>query len=119
MFNIQCNNSKCREYQNPLLEIIKDEDGNVNFSKSLVICSVCNDKISHVTEFTKRSMYGLGQVKRQNDVKKAFAILCKECNKKDQPILINNEVTCPHCNTVHNNLTKPFLQTIIAFLTSK
>jgi hypothetical protein len=119
MFNIQCSNSKCREYQNPVLEIVKDSKGNVDFSKSLVICSICEKSMPSVTEFTKRSMYGLGQIKRKNDVKKAFAIVCKECDKKDQPLLINNEVTCPHCNTIHQDLAKPYLQTIRQFLSSK
>lgn len=113
-FNIQCN--KCWAYQEPLLEVVKDDKKNVLYDKSPVICSNCGEEITSVTTFTKRSMYSLGQVKRDHGTKKAFSIQCPSCNKKDQPILHNGNVICKHCNHSYDNLPKPYLQTLKDFL---
>ena len=119
MFNIQCQNKGCWEYQKPALNLVKDANGNVDFDKSMVHCSNCNAIIPTVTSFTKRSMYGMGQVKKDVSHKKAFAILCNGCNTKDQPIIVNGNAQCPKCSHVHENLTKPFLEMIKQSLNNK
>lgn len=125
MFQIQCNNKGCWEYQKPVLDIVKNDDGEVNYTKSLVICSECGKSIDSVTEFSKRAMRGLGQIKRSSSPKKAFAVECQKCNQKDQPVLMEKqkgkpqEVSCPHCAAPHDKLPAPFKQTVIQFLGSK
>jgi uncharacterized Zn finger protein len=116
-FNVQCN--QCWEYQSPLLEVVKNEMGNVDYAKSRVICTECGGHITTQTHFAKVSMYGIGQIKRAEGSKKAFAVECPKCQKKDQPVLAGDNVACPHCGSVHSHLNKPFLQTVKEFLNNK
>lgn len=110
MNSVQCN--KCWEYQKPLLEVHKDDKGNVIYDKSPVICSNCGAEMTSITIFSKRSMYHLGQVKKDEGHKKAFSVQCPSCGKKDQPIIINDIVSCAHCNNSLEHLPKPFLHSI-------
>ena len=118
MFSIQCDNKKCREYQSPTLEIVKNDKGDIDYNASKVICSECNLPINNLTIHMKISMRGLGQIKRADNPKKAFAIECQSCHKKDQPIMANKEITCKHCESVYSNLPAPFKQTLLQFLGS-
>lgn len=111
---MQCN--QCWQYQNPVLDVIKDQKGNIDYANSKVLCTECDKHMDHVTHFTKVSMHGLGQIKRSTGTKKAFAIECNKCQKKDQPLLINKKAVCKHCKGVHEQISGPYLQTLIEFL---
>lgn len=115
-WNIQCNNKGCWEYQNPMLDVVKNDKGEVDFDKSQVICSECEQPITSVTGFTKRSMYGMGQVKRDTQHQKAFTIECPRCSKKDQPVQAKDQIACSHCGLIYDHLPAPYLQSVKQFL---
>jgi len=72
-----------------------------------IICSECGNPIDGITDFTKRSMKGMGHVSK-SESKASFSIACPKCQKKGQPIMKNNVVTCAFCNK-EIVLSAPFL----------
>ena len=112
-FLIQCDNKKCREFQEPALD--KETDN--------VHCSKCDGIIDHVSIFAKRQMRAMGQIKRESVPKQAFAVKCvnEECNKILCPKLLEEKdkkikLLCPSCDSEHTQLSAPYAQTVIAFL---
>jgi ribosomal protein L34E len=61
-----------------------------------VICSECGKPIEGVTDFTKRSMIGLGKV-RSKYTGKAYSVECKKCTRVGQPKELNGEFVCFYC----------------------
>lgn len=113
-FSIQCTNKGCREYQNPKLDINKDSD-----TYNEVICSNCGKTIENVSQFHKTAMKSIGQVKRDDNNKQAFAVSCPKCSKADRPILgQNNELLCKHCGAEQSQLSRPFAQALLSVLKS-
>jgi len=72
-----------------------------------VICSNCGKPITDVTDFTKRSMIGLGHVKK-TQAKASFAAQCHKCQKTGQPVMKNNVPVCYSCGETLK-LTNQFL----------
>jgi hypothetical protein len=113
-FLIQCDNKKCREFQEPVLD--KDTDD--------VHCSQCDGVIDHVSIFAKRQMRANGQIKRESVPKQAFAVKCVSCEKIMCPQLIEeksdgqatSKLVCPSCGEEHTHLGAPYKQTVVAFL---
>lgn len=110
-FLIQCDNKKCREYQEPVLD--KETDN--------VHCSKCDGIIEHVSVFTKRQMRAMGQIKRESAPKQAFSVKCESCEKIMCPQLLEEEgqpikLVCQACGNEHSQLSAPYAQTVIAFL---
>ena len=110
-FLMQCDNKKCREYQEPVLNKETDE----------VHCSKCDGVINHVSIFAKRQMRALGQVKRESVPKQAFSVKCESCKKVLCPKLVEEQgkktkLICPVCGEEHKQLPAPYAQTVIAFL---
>ena len=112
-FLIQCDNKKCREFQEPTLD--KDTDK--------VHCSKCDGEIDHVSIFARRQMRAMGQVKRESVPKQAFAVKCvaEGCEKITCPKLLEEEgkktkLLCSICKAEHKQLSAPYAQTVIAFL---
>jgi hypothetical protein len=110
-FLIQCDNKKCREFQEPTLDKETDE----------VHCSSCDGVISHISIFAKRQMRAMGQTKRVSVPKQAFSVKCPSCEKIQCPTLVEEDgkktkLTCPACGADHSQLSAPYAQTVIAFL---
>lgn len=122
-FLIQCDNKKCREFQEPALDKETDD----------VHCSKCDGIIDHVSIFAKRQMRALGQIKRESVPKQAFAVKCaaEECGKIMCPKLVEEKddtkktssrsfaktkLLCPACGVEHTQLSAPYAQTVKAFL---
>ena len=110
-FLIQCDNKKCREYQEPALD--KETD--------LVHCSKCDGVIEHVSIFAKRQMRAMGQIKKESVPKQAFSVKCNSCEKIMCPKLLEEKdkktkLICPSCDAEHTQLSAPYAQTVIAFL---
>lgn len=110
-FLIQCDNKKCREFQEPFLD--KETDN--------VHCSRCNGIIDYVSIFTKRQMRAMGQIKRESVPKQAFSVKCESCEKIMCPKLKEEEgqkvkLLCSSCGNEHSQLSAPYAQTVIAFL---
>ena|ERR1035437_5538083 len=70
-----------------------------------VFCPLCNKEMV-VTHFTKVTLKNLKQFLQKST--QTFNVKCKNCNKEDQPKIINNEVVCPSCNKKHEHLSEPF-----------
>ncbi len=110
-FLIQCDNKKCREFQEPVLNKETDD----------VHCSKCDGVIEHVSIFAKRQMRAGGQIKRESVPKQAFSVKCSSCEKIMCPKLHEEEgkrakLFCPSCDVEHTQLSTPYAQTVIAFL---
>lgn len=86
-FLICCENKKCREYQEPLL----DEKNNK------VVCSICNEEIKNITQFAKNQLKFSGQIKRGGSKKQSFSVKCKECSVEGTPVLKKNKLFCAGC----------------------
>lgn len=67
-----------------------------------------------ITEFAKRQMVSLGQVRKDEKPSRAFSVKCGSCKKENPPKLKNNVLTCPFCGTAHTGLAKPFEQMLRA-----
>lgn len=79
-----------------------------------VICSECGRVIDGITEFTKRSMKGMGKIKKTQS-KSSFAVECPKCKKQGQPIVINNKICCYNCKDPLN-LSNPFIMMFKEYL---
>lgn len=89
-------------------------DSVLDESTNEVICSECGQPITGITDFTKRSMKGMGKVKK-TESKTSFSIDCPKCHKRGQPILKNDNAFCAHCNELLK-LSKPFIITFKDYL---
>jgi DNA-directed RNA polymerase subunit RPC12/RpoP len=97
MFLIQCTNKGCYELQQAYIDPKTKQ----------VFCSKCNNEILTVTQFTKNQMIANKQFKQQT--KTSFMVKCNHCKKENKPILVKDEITCPHCKKIIN-LSAPFIQ---------
>lgn len=96
-FLIQCDNKGCGQLTDALL----------NTETNDVECSDCGKTIKNVTDFTKKSMKSMGQVKRA-DTKKAFTVKCQSCKKLSPPKMENKKLVCVHCDKEITGLSKTF-----------
>ena len=98
MATLTCTNKGCMRFTT---DSVLDEATNE------VICSECGNPITGITDFTKRSMKGMGKVKK-TESKTSFSIDCPNCKKRGQPTLKNDNAFCAHCNQPLK-LSKPFI----------
>jgi len=112
-FMTWCDNKGCRKQMEPVL----DKDSNE------IICTECNQPINSTTDFMKRQMVSLGQVKRADKPRQAWSVKCQACNREGSPELnsadekdANNRVVvklmCGHCKTELTELNKPFAEQV-------
>ena len=71
-----------------------------------VYCPNCDQEILNVSFFTKSSLKSLKQYRTKQTV--AFGVKCQSCNKEAKPIIVNDDIVCPHCKSAHNHLTPTF-----------
>lgn len=108
-FRTFCDNKGCRKENEPVLDKQTGE----------VICTECNQPINSMTEFAKRQMISLGQVRRSEKKKQAWSVKCEKCEREGPPKLNkegekdnNNQpvvkLHCTYCNAELTNLNQPF-----------
>ncbi len=105
-FLLTCDNKGCGATQESVLDKATND----------VHCVDCGNVIKSVTEFTKKSMLGMGQIRRVGDIKKAFPIQCAGCSKVDQPLLEKGKLVCPACRAEHTTLAPAFAHVVKQFL---
>lgn len=99
MATLTCTNKGCGK---------TSSDGLLDVKLNMVICPECGKPIDGVTEFTKRSMIGLGKV-RKTEINLAFVVDCAKCKKRGQPNLKGNNAFCQHC-AEQLSLSLPFIK---------
>lgn len=107
---IYCNQKGCGKDQEPKLDITTNE----------VICSECGKSITNVTEFAKKTMKTLGQIKRHEKKQQAFSVKCNTCNKENPPKINEKKlIVCSLCDQELTHIPKPFQQVIRNFFTTQ
>lgn len=112
-FRAWCDNKGCHKEMEPVLDKLTNE----------VICTECDNVINSMTEFAKRQMVVLGQVRRSEQKKQAWSVKCESCKREGPPKLNdaderdkNNQVVvkliCSYCGHEHTNINKPFAEMI-------
>ena len=113
-----CDNKGCRKEMTPVI------DKNTNE----VFCTECGQTINSLTEFAKRQMVTLGQVRRAEKRKQAWSVKCESCQKEGPPVLnkdgeknekgllVGDKLLCSYCKVELTNLNKPFAQIILTNL---
>jgi hypothetical protein len=99
-FRIFCDNKGCGKDNEPVLD--KDTGS--------VLCTECGKEIKSITDFAKRQMVALGQIRRTEKKRQAWAVKCDSCKKEAQPKLENNKLICSACNKELTNIAKPFME---------
>lgn len=93
---ICCTNKGCFETQTPFIDQETKE----------VYCSVCDQTIANVSDFTKRQMIAQKQFRPKK--KETFAVKCEACKKEGKPQIINEEVCCGQCSKPLSNITSVY-----------
>lgn len=109
MFMTFCGNKGCGKTQEPLLDKETNE----------VYCSECGGVIVGITEFAKKSMLGMGQIKKTAKKTEAFMIKCASCSKTAQPLLKSNKLMCGECKEELKGLNSIMHRAVKDFLSSK
>lgn len=99
MFNLFCSNKGC----------FKDGEHVLDKATNEVICTYCAKPITGITDFTKRQMASLGQIRRNEQKKQAWAVKCDACKKEAPPMLdkTGKDLICSSCNKPLDKLAKP------------
>ena len=111
-FNTYCTNRGCMKQMDPVLDKETNE----------VICTECGKSITSITEFAKRQMISLGQIRRASVKKQAWSVKCTACkkegppklnkegerDKKNQPVI---KLLCQYCEVELTDLNRPFAET--------
>lgn len=112
-FRTFCDNKGCRKEMEPVLDKSTNE----------VICTECMQPVNSITEFAKRQMVSLGQVRRSERKKQAWSVKCQKCDREGPPKLNaegekdkNNQTVikllCAYCSQDLDHLNKPFAEMI-------
>src|SRR5690348_2156633 len=105
-FRTFCDNKGCREEMAPVIDKETHK----------VYCTSCKEEINSVDVFMKRQLISMGQVKKDDETKMAYAVVCPCCSKKQTPKLgKNREIECSSCNEdITKKLSAPFVQVLRA-----
>jgi hypothetical protein len=95
-FLMTCSNKGCGDQMEPYIDPASDK----------VYCSSCDQELTNITHFTKIQMKSSKQFRKKKNI--SFGVQCKRCLKEDRPIILNKEISCPHCKSNHNHLSEPF-----------
>lgn len=110
-FRTFCDNKDCRKEMEPVIDRESNE----------VFCTECGKPINTVSDFMKRQMVQLNQVRRDDRRKLAYSVKCPKCQKEGPPILDSEgkNLLCSYCKEPMTNLSKPFAEVIKSNLTRK
>ena len=92
--NLTCNNKGC----------LKTSEAKLDVKTMEVICQECGMAIKNISAAMKATLKQAGQIVR-NNAKKAFMVLCKNCNANREVVLDEKETTL--CKTCHQELKIP------------
>jgi len=95
-FSITCTNKGCCKIQEPYIDPLTNK----------IYCSLCDKEIENITIFVKNQMKLSKQFKQK--VKVSFCIKCEKCKKESRPKIVNDDIVCPNCNNILDNLSLPF-----------
>ncbi len=118
-FRIYCDNEvdddgkKCRREMEPVIDK----------KTHIVYCTECGKPLKNqdaLSIFAKNQMLAMGQVRREEKKKQAFAVKCVPCDIEQQPILGKDgkKLLCPRCKQELTNLSPPFAQMLRQNITS-
>lgn len=107
-FVIQCDNKGCHREQEPLLDVDTNQ----------AICSECNNPITNITDFAKRQMKALGQIKKSKK-EQPFAMQCMSCKKINRPSIIDDKIFCPACTKEITTASRQFIAVLKEALKNK
>lgn len=103
MMLIYCSNKKCNKQMEPLLDV----------ADNTVYCSECGEACNNVTEFAKKSMASIGQIKRvASNPSEGFSVQCPHCSKSAKPSVKGDKAFCTFCKKENTNLNKFFIRSI-------
>jgi hypothetical protein len=110
-FQTFCDNKGCRKEMAPAIdkETLK------------VYCTECGEEINTVSDFMKRQLVSLGQVRRNDKRKLPYAVKCDGCEKEGPPKLddAGKKLLCSYCDRHLENLSRPFAQMLIETLRAR
>lgn len=95
-FLMPCPSKGCGDHMEPYLDPADNK----------VYCSSCDNEMSNVTHFVKIQLKSLKQFKKKKSI--SFSVKCQKCSKEDRPKIVNNNIICPYCKSIHSHLSEPF-----------
>lgn len=90
-FRTYCTDKACRKEMEPVID-----------KKSMAVyCTECGSEVANISDFMKRQMVSMGQVRKAERAKHAYAVKCNSCGANDAPKLgKNKEILCSKCGEV-------------------
>lgn len=108
MTNCECRG--CGKLNEPVLDKVTRK----------VYCNECGGEQMNITDFAKRSMETLGQIKRASLKNEAFSVECSGCKRSAVPVMQKNgKLQCPHCKNQHLTMSPIIERAIVQHLTGK
>lgn len=108
-FRTQCPHKGCRRDVEPVLDKTDNK----------VYCTACSKEITTVTDFMKRQLESLGQIRKDEKPQQAFSVKCNKCLKSNPPVLKSGELFCSNCDNAMKYLAPTFVLAIKEFLGEK
>lgn len=113
-FSLPCEKKGCGKTIEPVI----DKQTNK------VYCT-CDEEheIKQLTDFAKRQLIGMNQVKTKQRQQKAFAVKCESCEREGTPLLKTgirddkgrlqaDQLICTFCKKELTNISQPFVQVL-------
>lgn len=98
-FVTYCDNKGCRKEMAPVIDKVTNK----------VYCTECGQEINSVSDFMKRQLVSLNQVKRDDKRKLPYSVKCTSCSREAPPVLNDKqELVCSYCKEPMLSLSKPF-----------
>src|SRR5882724_11179121 len=108
-FRTYCTNVGCKKEMEPVLDKTDNK----------IYCTACSKEITGVTDFMKRQLETLGQIRKDEKPQQAFSVKCNACQKSNPPKLKDGELFCSNCDVAMKNLAPQFVLAIKEFLGEK
>lgn len=109
-FLSNCTNKGCYKLTEPVLDKATRK----------VYCVECGGEMTGITDFAKRSLETLGQIRREGMKREAFSVECEGCKRIGVPVLQKNgTLACPHCKGSHMKIPAITARAIVQHLTGK
>lgn len=104
---LQCDVKGCRKENESLLDTASND----------VYCGECGEVMNNQSEFVKKTLKSLGQIKRSTGKQQAYSVKCAACNREGAPdVNSKRQLVCRGCKVVMTHIAKPFEQLILTAL---